>query len=297
MIKLAGLVASGPQAKQEHISSPAARRLCEQHPDEIKLSSPPLKQATSTSLKAASSIDLSPKFTLLPSLILSNAAAVKSRETLTSDETGNIAEVCDQKPTDHMKNFSSDRIEPSLSGTREGLDDFREHAQKQVLATTCSESLISPCSSDVEVAKPRSSFNSLINPANQEANHVAIPLYPSVDNHVPSIPSLQGQRENHKERTGTDYKDLVNPLATRQFCGHPAISGQELCYLCHQRRRYNVYINCSEENRRRAAEEAELLLEYQRDKTSLAATREKVYIIVDRVSPFLHFSNCSSRIP
>ena len=64
-------------------------------------------------------------------------------------------------------------------------------------------------------------------------------------------------------------------------CGHDT-TGQELCYVCHQRARRNVYISLAEE--RRLAEEAEnkSVEDFQRQRNVLESHRDQVLVSVPR---------------
>jgi hypothetical protein len=58
-------------------------------------------------------------------------------------------------------------------------------------------------------------------------------------------------------------------------CGHNN-AGQELCYLCHQRARRNVFLNLAEERRRKEEEESQLLKEFQQYRDAVEMQKEQV---------------------
>ena len=57
-------------------------------------------------------------------------------------------------------------------------------------------------------------------------------------------------------------------------CGH-SNSGQELCYLCHQRERINVPVSFAEERKRREEEQDRVSLEYQNLKDAEAILKQQ----------------------
>lgn len=68
-------------------------------------------------------------------------------------------------------------------------------------------------------------------------------------------------------------------------CGHNN-AGQELCYLCHQRARRNVYLDLAEEKRRKEEEETRLLREFQQYRDAVEMQKEQVrtFILADLVA-------------
>ena len=62
--------------------------------------------------------------------------------------------------------------------------------------------------------------------------------------------------------------------ASSMSCGH-LNSGQELCYLCHQRERLNIPVSFAEERKRRQEEEDRVSLEYQNLKDSEAILKQQ----------------------
>lgn len=58
-------------------------------------------------------------------------------------------------------------------------------------------------------------------------------------------------------------------------CGHRN-AGQELCYLCHQRAKKNVYVSFTDERKKRETEEDKLLQQYQQLKDVEAIFKEQV---------------------
>ena len=65
-----------------------------------------------------------------------------------------------------------------------------------------------------------------------------------------------------------------SPAPPASACGHNA--GQELCYLCHQRERRNVYVSFAEERKKREIEEDRLLQQYQHMKDTEHLLQEQV---------------------
>ncbi len=74
----------------------------------------------------------------------------------------------------------------------------------------------------------------------------------------PSSKTLVSGLMSRKQATGACTPISVSTLA----CGHHN-TGQELCYLCHQRARRNVPVYVHEEVRQRELEEDQLLAQYQ----------------------------------
>ena len=75
-------------------------------------------------------------------------------------------------------------------------------------------------------------------------------------------------------------KPLPTPLSIsknppKSPCGHMN-SGQELCYLCHQRQTRNIPVDFSEERKRREREEEMLLSQYQEMKNTEAFLKQQV---------------------
>ena len=72
-------------------------------------------------------------------------------------------------------------------------------------------------------------------------------------------------------------EETVKPILKKNVndkCNHN--SGQELCYLCHQRRRRNIPISFTEEKKRKEAHQDRLIVEYQRLKNQEFYEREMV---------------------
>ena len=59
-------------------------------------------------------------------------------------------------------------------------------------------------------------------------------------------------------------------------CSHGPQTGQELCYLCHQREAKNIPVSFTEERRAKELYEDRLLQHYQQQRDSLAIAREQV---------------------
>lgn len=66
------------------------------------------------------------------------------------------------------------------------------------------------------------------------------------------------------------------PKTRPPTCSHGPKTGQELCYLCHQREAKNIAVSFTEERRARELYEDRLLQHYQQQKDSLAIAREQV---------------------
>jgi len=64
-------------------------------------------------------------------------------------------------------------------------------------------------------------------------------------------------------------------------CGH-SNAGQELCYVCHQRERRNVYVSFAEERRQKEEEENQLLRDFQQYRDAVAMHNEQVECVVER---------------
>ena len=76
---------------------------------------------------------------------------------------------------------------------------------------------------------------------------------------------------------------IPSPPGTASSCGH-SNSGQELCYLCHQRARRNVAISFAEERRRKEKEHDELLRQFQEAKAIAENIKEQVREINSKFS-------------
>ena len=79
---------------------------------------------------------------------------------------------------------------------------------------------------------------------------------------------------------------IVPNMRSGSACGHNN-SGQELCYLCHQRDRRNIPVNFTEERRRREQEEDRLLQQYQQMKDTEAILTEQVCMIHPALNPYV----------
>lgn len=66
------------------------------------------------------------------------------------------------------------------------------------------------------------------------------------------------------------------PSSRPSTCSHVSNSGQDLCYLCHQRALRNVFIDLSEEKRKREIEEDKLLQAHQQQKDLVAQVKEQL---------------------
>ena len=60
-------------------------------------------------------------------------------------------------------------------------------------------------------------------------------------------------------------------------CAHNN-TGQELCYVCYQRSKRNVYVDFAEERRRREEEENKLLREYNEHRSAVEMNSEQVRV-------------------
>lgn len=74
---------------------------------------------------------------------------------------------------------------------------------------------------------------------------------------------------------------IPSPPGTASSCGH-SNSGQELCYLCHQRARRNVAISFAEERRRKEKEHDELLRQFQEAKATAENIKEQEKLLARR---------------
>ena len=86
-----------------------------------------------------------------------------------------------------------------------------------------------------------------------------------------------------KHRLPTPLGPSKNPPKTP--CGHEN-SGQELCYLCHQRQTRNIPVDFTEERKRREREEEMLLSQYQEMKNTEAFLKQQVRGAVSYISSF-----------
>ena len=57
-------------------------------------------------------------------------------------------------------------------------------------------------------------------------------------------------------------------------CSHDTLSGQGLCYSCHQRNKKNIFIDVSDEKKTNELKYEKLLQEYQNKKHSMVAAKE-----------------------
>ncbi len=90
------------------------------------------------------------------------------------------------------------------------------------------------------------------------------------DNLVSSATSSQIFNQKKIDMIRPSSKTLLRELTSKKTdlppaspsCGHHN-SGQELCYLCHQRQRRNVPVYLHEEMKLKDKEESQLLMQYQ----------------------------------
>lgn len=79
-----------------------------------------------------------------------------------------------------------------------------------------------------------------------------------------------------------------NTTSRPQTCSHTQVSGQDLCYLCHQRNLRNVPLYLTEERRAQEKLHDKMLYEYTEKKDAHEFAKEKVSeYIVHNVPPNL----------
>ena len=95
-------------------------------------------------------------------------------------------------------------------------------------------------------------------------------LHKSLSLKPKSVHSSRGSARKHST-------DESVPPSRPSTCSHLNTAGQELCYLCHQRALKNVFIDLSEEKRKREMEQDKLLQAHQQQKDLVAQVKEKIH--------------------
>ena len=91
-------------------------------------------------------------------------------------------------------------------------------------------------------------------------------------NHISIEPLSTKSNTNNSTCNSEANSSLDRP----RTCSHSSSTGQELCYLCHQRAIHNIPISLAEERREREKVQDRLLQEFQHHRDGYQMAKEQV---------------------